>query len=53
MDLSKIFFNRKVPININLGNNSICGMFKKIDSSGQLILLSENKTMKLNYGEII
>ena len=51
--LSKVFFKKTSIIKINLGKESLSGKFKKIDSSGQLVLTNDDKDFKLNYGEII
>ena len=51
--LSKVFFKKTSIIKINLGKEFLSGTFKKIDSSGQLVLTNDDKDFKLNYGEII
>ena len=51
--LSKVFFKKTSIIKINLGKEFLNAKFKKIDSSGQLVLTNDDKDFKLNYGEII
>ena len=52
-DLSKVFINKNSLVTINLGKKIITGRFKEINSTGQLLLIDQNRILKLNYGEII
>ncbi len=52
-DLSKVFINKNSLVTINLGKKIITGRFKEINSTGQLLLIDQNRMLKLNYGEII
>ena len=51
--LSTIFFDKKKNITINLGDHKIDGFFKKINSSGELLIQKHDEEVKINYGEII
>lgn len=52
-DLSKVFINKNSLVTISLGKKIITGRFKEINSTGQLLLIDQNKMLKLNYGEIV
>ena len=51
--LSKIFFNKRENIIINLGHKKVEGVFKEINSSGELLIKKLNREVKISYGEII
>ncbi len=51
--LSRYFFDKNSSIKVRVGNKINIGIFKKINSFGELFLKNETGYFKISYGEII